>query len=209
MPAHLFFFQQQVPSELIYCIMLYITTDHNSDRTQHIFILLPYYFCSKSIQYEVKRALLSTYWSVCLLIAYIKTPLVSSCSGMIILSCRKRQPQRLNASWHPRSGGVENQPKGFSARQRWIILQDQVSLLLRAPQCCSQENQPWQIEEPSLEAVRLSIGVVVESQYSKTRGTSWTTNGRQAVLIFGIKRSLEYTRILSILLKGMVTSWEI
>lgn len=107
------FFQQQVPSELIYCVILYITTDHNSDRTQHILILLPHYFCSKSIRYEVKRALLSTYWSVCLLIAYIKTPLVSSGSVMIILSCRKRQPQRLNASRHPRSGDTENQPKGF------------------------------------------------------------------------------------------------
>lgn len=126
--AHLYFFQQRVPSELIYCVILYITTDHNSDRTQHIFILLPHYFCSKSIRYEVKRAWLSTYWSVCLLIAYIKTPLVSSGSVMIILSCRKRQPQRLNASHHPRSGDSKSQPKGFSAGLRSVT-----STLVRLP----------------------------------------------------------------------------
>lgn len=144
-PAHLYFFQQQVPSELIYCVILYITTDHNSDRTQHIFILLRHYFCSKSIRYEVKRALLSTYWSVCLLIAYIKTPLVSSGSVMIILSCRKRQPQ---LSRHPRSGDTKNQPKRFSARQRWVTNTSGPSLLfIKGTLHCNQEKQLWQTEE--------------------------------------------------------------
>lgn len=129
MSAHLYFLHQPVPSELIYCALLHITTAHNSDRTQHIFILLPHHFCSQSIRYEVKRALLSTYWSVCLLIAYIKTPLVSSASVMIILSRRKRQPQRLNASRPPRSADGKNQPRGFSARPREVTSTSGSSLL--------------------------------------------------------------------------------
>lgn len=188
-PAHLYFFQQQVPSELIYCVILYITTDHNSDRTQHIFILLPHYFCSKSIRYEVKRALLSTYWSVCLLIAYIKTPLVSSGSVMIILSHRKRQPQRVNASRHWRSGDTESQPKGLSARQRWVTDTSGPSLLVIKDTSTLESGKPTMADsrmlQPALAAVRLNVGkVVVESQYSKMRGTLWTTNDREAVFIF-------------------------
>lgn len=187
-PAHLYFFQQQVPSELIYCVVLYITTDHNSDRTQHIFILLPHYFCSKSIWYEVKRALLSTYWSVCLLIAYIKTPLVSSGSVMIILSCRKRQPQRLNTSRHPRAGDTENQPKVFSARQRWVTNTSGPSSLFIKGTSTLQSGKATVADrgtlQPALAAVRCNVGMVVEPQYSKTRGTLWTRNDRQAVFIF-------------------------
>ena len=188
MPTHLYFFQQQVPSQLIYCVILYITTDHNSDRTQHIFILLPHYFCSKSIRYEVKRALLSTYWSVCLLIAYIKTPLVSSGSVMIILSCRKQQPQRLNASQHPRSGDTENQPKGFSAKQRWVTNASGQSLLFIKGTSTLQSGKATMADrgmlQPALAAVGLSVGIVVQSQHSKMRGALWTTNDRQAAFIF-------------------------
>lgn len=165
-PAHLYFFQHQVPSQLIYCVILYITTHHNSDRTQHVFILLPHYFFQK-VNTIWSEECLAQHLSICLFSHCLRqntTCQLWLCYNYLITQEDKTSKTKYQLTFKVRQY-QEPAQRLFSKADIRNNASGSSHLFIKGPSTMQSGKTTIAdrgILQPALAAVRLNIGMVVE-----------------------------------------------